>query len=195
MTTRERYVQEALKYVGAKQGDAMHKSIIDLYNTQETMPRGYKMTYTANWCAAFVTAVGVDTGLTPGVILPECSCSKFIELYSAIGRWVEADDYTPRIGDLLIYDWQDGTNYAATDNQSGPDHVGIVVSVDGSKLQVLEGNQGTEKKVGLREMTINGRYVRGYCLPDYESMDGDAIDAALEKIIEGLQVLREARKN
>ena len=28
---------------------------------------------------------------------------------------------------------------------------------------------GTPRQVGTRSMTVNGRYIRGYCLPDYKA--------------------------
>lgn len=48
-----------------------------------------------------------------------------------------------------MYDWQDGTNYATTDNTGAPDHIGIVTKVGGGTFVVTEGNMNGGK-VGKR---------------------------------------------
>lgn len=143
-----------------------HRAIIDVYNKITPLPVGYRVKYTDEWCAAFASAVGWKAGLSD-IILPECSCSRMIKLYKAKGRWMEKDSYTPQVGDLVMYDWADGNNFAVTDNTGAPDHVGIVTSVTGDTVQVIEGNK--DDSVGYRYLKINGRYIRGYCLPDYAS--------------------------
>lgn len=82
---------------------------------------------------------------------------------------MEDDAYTPQIGDIVIYRWDDGANYATTDNTAAPNHVGIVAEVNGRVLTIIEGNKG--QKVATRSLFVNGRYIRGYCLPDYKSKD------------------------
>lgn len=143
-----------------------HRAIIDVYNKITPLPVGYRVKYTDEWCAAFASAVGWKAGLSD-IILPECSCSRMIKLYKAKGRWMEKDSHTPQPGDLVMYDWADGLNFAATDNTGAPDHVGIVTSVTGDTVQVIEGNK--DETVGYRYLKLNGRYIRGYCLPDYAS--------------------------
>ena len=160
---RQKVVKTAVKYLGCKEADGSHKKIIDKYNAHKPLARGYAVKYTDEWCATFVSAVGIELGLTD--IMPtECSCSKMIELYKAKGRWKEADSYRPKPGDILMYDWNDsGTG----DNVGAPDHVGIVSAINGLELTVIEGNKG--EAVAYRDMTVNGKYIRGYCVPDYAS--------------------------
>lgn len=166
---RALYVETAKSYLGCKESDGTHKQIIDLYNSQKKLPAGYKVTYTDAWCATFVSAVAVKLGLTD-IILPECSCNRMIALYQKAGRWTENDAYIPNAGDLIMYDWQDS---GAGDNVGTADHVGIVCSVDGNQITVIEGNKSNA--VGYRTIQINGRYIRGYCLPDFASKaDGAA---------------------
>lgn len=154
-------VETAKEYLGCKESDGSHKKIIDLYNSQKLLPVGYKVTYDDAWCAAFVSAVAVKLGLTD-IILPECSCSRMIALYQKAGRWTENDAYVPNPGDLLMYDWQDN---GIGDNTGAPDHVGIVCGVDGNVVSVIEGNKNDS--VAIRTVKVNGRYIRGYCLPNY----------------------------
>ena len=57
--------------------------------------------------------------------------------------------------------------YATTDCTENPNHVGFVGARTGTVLTIYEGNKGAA--VATRPMQINGRYIRGYCLPDYAS--------------------------
>lgn len=166
---RQKVVNTAKAWLGAKESDGSFKPIIDLYNTINPLPMGYKVKYTDEWCATYVSAVGFKAGLK-GIILPECSCSRMIALYKAKGRWQEKDNYRPSIGDIVMYDWQDGTNYATTDNTGNPDHVGIVAGINGDTITIIEGNKGQAPMVAYRNLKVNGRYIRGWCLPDYASL-------------------------
>lgn len=162
MTDRERIVSTAQKYIGCKEADGSHKKIIDIYNSREPRPRGYKMSYTDAWCATFVSAMAIECGLTD-IIPPECSCGYMIEGFKKLGRWQENDNYKPLPGDVIFYDWQDG---GGGDNVGAPDHVGIVEKVSGATVTVIEGNKGNA--VARRSIAVNGRYIRGYGLPDYD---------------------------
>lgn len=153
-------------WLGWSEANGKHKKIIDLYNTQNPLPRGYKVKYTDEWCATTVTAAGMQAGLED-IIFGECSCSKMIEKYQAAGRWMENDAYKPQAGDIIMYYWKDGSNYATTDCTGSPNHVGIVEKVVGTTITVIEGNKG--EAVARRTLAVNGRYIRGYCLPDYAS--------------------------
>lgn len=160
---RNLVVNTAKKYVGCKESDGSHKKIIDVYNAHKPLARGYSVKYTDAWCATFVSAVSVLCGLTD--IMPtECSCAKMIELYKKLGRWHEADDYTPKLGDVIMYDWGDS---GVGDNTGTPDHVGIVASISGNTMKIVEGNMSDS--VNYRTLSVNGKYIRGYCLPNFAS--------------------------
>lgn len=164
---REKVVAAAEAWLGAKTGSAQHKEIIRIYNAQRPLPRGTQMQESWAWCAVFVSAVSLKLGLRD--IMPtEMSCHQMMLLYKKLGRWVENDAYVPSPGDVILYDWQDGTNYASTDNTGTPDHVGIVTSCDGNTIRVIEGN--VSNKVVTRALEVNGRYIRGFGIPDYASM-------------------------
>ena len=164
---RQKVVDTALSYLGCKESDGTHKKIIDLYNTYTPLPRGYRLSYSDFWCAATISAWAIQCGLTD--IMPvECSCSSLITLYKNIKRWQEDEtNFVPQIGDLVIYDWDDKKDYATTDNKGAPEHIGLVVEVTGKKFKVIEGNYN--KEVKYRTMEVNGRYIRGFCLPDFAS--------------------------
>lgn len=156
------FVETALSYLGCNEADGSHIEIIDIYNGIRPLPRGYLMTHVDPWCAAYVSAMGKDAGLGD-IILPECSCDAMINLYKAKGRWHEGDDYSPKPGDIVMYDWEDSGN---GDNKGSADHVGIVYASNNGRLTILEGN--ISDSVDFRELNVNGKYIRGYCLPDFE---------------------------
>lgn len=161
---RQKVADTALVLVGIKEGTAEHKKIIDTYNAKlPKLPRGYKMDYDDAWCAGTMSYIGIVLDIIH-IILPECSCSAMIGLYKKAGRWEERDDYVPDIGDLVMYAWkgQKGENTLA------PDHVGMVVSVEGKTIRVVEGNY--DNQVKIREICVEYVKVRGYCLPDYGSL-------------------------
>ena len=156
-------VAQAQAWLGKNEADGSHREIIDLYNTQRPLPRGYAVKYTDAWCAAFVSAVAVKLGYTD-IIPTECSCIKMIQLLKSIGAWVESDSYVPNGGDLLFYDWYDN---GVGDNTTAPDHVGIVEKVEGDTITVIEGNYSDSVK--RRTIKVNGRYIRGYGVPKYDA--------------------------
>lgn len=146
---------------GLRESDGSHMRVIEVYNAIRPLPRGYKMTATDPWCAAFVSAVGAACGLTD-IILPECACDPMITTYKAAGRWMEADDYEAQPGDMIFYDWQDS---GVGDCVGSSDHVGVIVQYDGYFYTVVEGNKSD--MVALRTIAHNGRYIRGFAVPDY----------------------------
>ena len=161
---RAEIVNQAKSWVGRKESDGTHRVIIDVYNSIYPLPRGYRMTYTDPWCATFVSACAQVWGLT-GIIYPECGCIPMINLYKQHGRWMEDDAYVPQPGDVIFYDWQDS---GVGDNVGASDHVGLVASVDGDVINIIEGNCGNMVQYTARK--INSRYIRGYGLPDYAGM-------------------------
>lgn len=158
---RQKYVDVALSYLGCKESNGTHKPIIDIYNSVLPHPRGYKMKYTDAWCATYVTAMGIQAGMSD-IILRECGCEAMIKLYRNAGRWIENDAYVPTTGDIIFYDWQDN---GIGDNVGGSDHVGIVVSVNDDIITVVEGN--CSDSVKKRTILVNGKCIRGFAIPDY----------------------------
>ncbi len=173
---RSKVVSIAKGWLGRKESDGSHKAIIDLYNSHKPLARGYAVKYTDAWCATFVSAVFIKAGLTD-IAPTECSCSRMIELYKKMGRWQEIDAYVPQPGDLIMYDWQDS---GSGDNTGAPDHVGMVVSVSGKSMTIIEGNKNDA--VSYRNMTINGKYIRGYCCPDYASKAKMTVFDAIDRL-------------
>jgi hypothetical protein len=155
-------IEQAKKWIGKKEADGTHKAIIDVYNANKPLARNYKVKYTDEWCATFVSAVAIKCGYTD-IIPTECSCQKMIALFKEIGCFKENENRTPVAGDIIFYDWQDD---GRGDNKGWADHVGIVEKVANGKITVIEGNYNCEVK--RRTIAVNGKYIRGFGVPKYD---------------------------
>ena len=162
MSKREDFVNKALSWLGTKEGSKGHKQIVADYN--KACDKGRKMDVTTPWCAGFVGAVAEETGnvLADGIGVPvDCSCGKMIDKAKAAGIWVEADDYNPRVGDVIMYDWHDS---GKGDDTTGHDHTGIVTKA-GNPFTVTEGNKNDA--VGNRSVKVNAKNTRGFIAPKF----------------------------
>ena len=164
---RQKVVGIMQGWVGLKRSDKSHAPIIDTYNGNTPLPRGYKVTYTDAYCATTTSAAAIKAGYTD-IIPVECSCYYLIEAAKRMGIWQENDAYIPKFGDEVLYDWDDGANYATTDCTGTPEHVGMVEAVSGNTIKVIEGNM-SGGVVGRRDLQVNGRYIRGFICPNYAS--------------------------
>lgn len=162
MSERQKFVNTAASFIGCKESNGTHKKIIDIYNAHKPLARGYKVKYTDAWCATFVSAMAIKCGLT-SIIPTECGCGPMIDLFKKQGAWHEKDDYIPKPGDIIFYDWQDS---GKGDNTGWSDHVGIVEKVSGQTIHVIEGNKSDA--VGRRTLKVNDRYIRGYGVPKFK---------------------------
>lgn len=169
---------QARAWIGKNEADGTHKSIIDVYNAHKPLARGYAVKYTDAWCATFVSAVAIKCGATD-IIPTECGCGQMIALFKNLGEWSESDRRTPKPGDVIFYDWDDT---GAGDNTGWPDHVGIVESVSGGNITVIEGNKNNA--VARRTIAVNGRYIRGYGVPKYEAEAAGNTTATTKSIAE-----------
>ena len=196
---RTKFVNAAISYYGCNEADGSYKKIIDLYNSITPLPVGYKLKYTDEWCAGFVSAVAKACNLT-SIVFPECGCERMISLYKKANRWQENDGYSPLPGDIIFYDWADS---GSGDNQGFSDHVGIVVSNSYGDITVIEGNMSN--KVAYRTIKVNARYIRGYGLPNFPEgttattptkapTSGSAASQAAKTVSVSLQVLSKGSK-
>ena len=161
--TAKKFVEQAKAWLGYNENDGSHEKIIDVYNKHKPLARGYKVKYTDEWCATFVSAVSVKLGYTD-IIPTECSCPRMIDLFKKLGCWQENENRTPASGEIIFYDWGDT---GARNNKGEADHVGIVESVSGGIITVIEGNYS--RSVKRRRIAVNGQYIRGYAIPAYDT--------------------------
>lgn len=199
MGSRQAMVAKMKSWIGKNEVDGSFREIIDIYNSHTPRARGYKLQYSDEWCAGTVSAAAIATGNT-NVVPLEVSCHYMIEGAKAKGIWVENDSYVPQGGDIILYDWQDS---GIGDNTGNPDHVGVVEYTSGGIIHVIEGNNG--EKVARRELSVNGRYIRGFIVPKYSnntapsggsnSTVSGTIDELARRVIAGEFGSGDARKN
>ena len=164
----DQVIKQAQAWIGKKESNGTHKPIIDIYNAHKPLARGYKVKYTDEWCATFVSAVAIKLGYT-SIIPTECSCQQMIELFKDKGKWIENENRTPKPGDIIFYDWGDS---GKGDNKGNSDHVGIVEKVSDGKITVIEGNYSSVVK--RRILAVNGKFIRGYGIPAYDEENATA---------------------
>ena len=145
----------AKAHLGTIQGDSRHKAIIDQYNAVKPLPVGYEMTYSDDWCAAFVTVMA-DLAGAASYIGRECGVQRYIQLFKRKGIWQGL--VKPKPGDLIVFDW-------AKDGWS--DHIGIVERFSGVTVTTIEGN--SSRCVARRQYTYNDWRISGYARPKYPS--------------------------
>lgn len=157
MSNVDKILNVARAWIGCKESNGSHKQIIDVYNAYTPLPRGYKVKYTDNWCATYVSACAIKAGLA-NIIPIECSCGNMITLAKNMGIWEENGNITPTPGDIIIYDWDEVDGW--------PEHTGLVETVSGNKETVVEGNKSNA--VGRRTLKLGDPCIRGYIRPRYD---------------------------
>lgn len=165
MRSRSEVVKLATSWIGKKESDGSHKSIIDIYNScpREILPRGLYMQYNWAWCACTWSALAIALGYTDTMPI-EISCGDLIKKAKDMGCWIENDGYIPSPGDAILYDWDDN---GVGDNTGWPEHVGTIdyCNPESGYMTVIEGNYGNAVK--KRTISINGKYIRGFIAPKY----------------------------
>ena len=143
-------VDVAMACVGTKEGTPEHKTIIDIYNGYMDKVRPFKMRMTDPWCAAFVSACFIAAGLGKAIPI-ECSC--FYMKSTAEKRKMLRDPkrYVPKPGDIVLYKMP---------GKEVVSHTGIVKSVDGSNMEVIEGNY--KDAVGIRKCKLSYKNIDSY---------------------------------
>ena len=150
----------AARWLGTKEESREHKEILKIYNSIRPLPRGYSMRESDPWCAAFVSAAAVQSGVGERYPL-ECSCGRIIEKAKEMDIWVERDDHIPSVGDWVLYNWD---AKPTGDDTGAPDHVGVVIGMEDGDILVVEGNY--DNAVKLRRVSIDWSKLRGFVHPE-----------------------------
>lgn len=154
-------------WLGYSEVNGKFKKIIDLYNSEKPLPRGYAVKYTDEWCDTCISAAGIKAGCSD-LIGRECSCEKHVEIFKSKGIWIEDGTIVPKPGDIILYNWDSSTQ----PNNGSSDHIGIVEKVSGKNITVLEGNKG--RAVARRTIPVGWGYIRGYARPKYNKSSGSS---------------------
>lgn len=162
---RQNVVNRINSWIGATKGSAKHKELLKIYNEYKPLAVGYIVKETDAYCATTVSAAWIAEGCAP-YTGTECGVDRFVRLAQDKGIWVENDAYVPTLGDAIVYDWDDN---GVGDCTGWGDHIGIVTKTGTTTFTVTEGNM-SGGKVGTRTMAVNGRYIRGYIVPNYAAI-------------------------
>ena len=169
-------------WLGYSEYNGKHKAIIDIYNSHAPLARGYRVKYTDSWCDATVSAAAIKSN-NVDIIGTECGCEEHIKIFKKKGIWIEDGNITPKRGYIILYNWDDNTQ----PNNGYSDHIGVVVSVSGSQIKVIEGNKGNA--VSYRYINVGNGTIRGYAAPKYASSGSNPSTPSGGKSIE--QVAKE----
>lgn len=165
--TAEKYLNVLRSWLGYSEVNGKFKEIIDIYNKEGNLPRGYRVSYQDAWCDVTVSAAAIRAGMTD-LIGRECGCEEHIKLFKEKGIWIEDGNITPKPGYLIVYNWDVPTQ----PNDGYADHIGVVEKVCQDTLICIEGNY--KDSVTRREIPIGWGYIRGYAAPRYDAEEDTA---------------------
>lgn len=161
--TAQRTIEIMDSWVGMSRSAGTHKPIIDTYNAQNPLPRGYKVKYTDAYCATTVSAAFLRQNDVEAIGGAECSCEVMINQAKAKGLWEEDGTIVPKPGDIIMYNWDKSTQQ----NDGMADHVGVVKSIHADTVTVIEGNMNGGV-VGYRKCPVGWGFIRGFIKPAYK---------------------------
>lgn len=158
-------VSIAKQKIGIREGTGAHIALVNEYNSIRPLPQGYRLKTSDSWCAAFVSVCAKEAGLADFPF--ECSVRRMYNKAKAAKRTSK----TPKVGSLVVYDW--GTNGTL-------DHIGIIESIDGDILTVIEGNFANA--VGRRKISKKSAVIYAYIATNAEDIPEDLTRVALAVI-------------
>lgn len=167
MSTAQQFVNKALSYEGRSDS----RYFIEQYNNFT----GRGIPYGSDWCAMFVTVVARQCGVSTKEIPNYEGCITGERLFRALNRWKDRRGYTPRTGDVVIFDWD-------KENNNGNDHTGIVVSCSNGMIYTIEGNAGNNGVCMRRSYSMSNSTIVGYGTPIFTKEEEDMTKAETEKI-------------
>lgn len=126
--------------------------LVDYYNSNcikyVKKSRKYKMKYSDNWCAMFMSLCAHKVGILDFPF--EVSVEQMLKISKEKGKFY-TDISQIEKGDLVIYNW---------DGNGVSDHVGAVYIITLDCISVLEGNY--KSTVGLRTVDKNSKFITGF---------------------------------
>ena len=153
-------------WIGYSEANGLHRRIVDIYNNycakRGYYPRGYRVPYDVAWCDVTVSAAFIEANAVSLIGDIECGVEEHVKIFQRQGIWIEDGSILPQVGDIVCYNWDDGTQ----PNDGYSDHIGIVEEVNGGSFTVIEGNMGAGI-VGRRIINQGWGYIRGFARPKW----------------------------
>lgn len=151
-------------WIGKSRSAGTHRDIIDLYNSHKPLAQGYAVSYYDDYCDTTVSAAFIKLDAVDLIGGTECGVERHVGLFKKAGIWQEDGTVIPKPGWIIVYNWDDGTQ----PNDGFADHIGIVETVSGDLITLIEGNMAGGV-VGRRTIKIGWGFIRGYAIPKYSS--------------------------
>lgn len=169
--TAQQAIDVFRSWLGMSRKKGTHKPIVDIYNSYLPQPRGYRLTYTDDYCDGAVSAVFIKLNAVDLIGGIECGVEEHVSKFRKKGIWKEDGRIVPQPGDIIVYSWRKSTQ----PNNAYSDHIGMIEIVDKKNrtMTVIEGNtQGGI--VGRRIVPFGWEYIRGFALPHYSKKEADS---------------------
>lgn len=149
---RNEIIEEAKKYIGYAEG----KNNDTIFGTWYGLPN-------QPWCAMFISYCANEVGISQDVIKKFASCTTGFNWFKEKGL-ATREHITPKPGDIIFFIWKQ--------NESTPDHVGLVEYVENNIVHTIEGNRSD--KVQRFEYELNNCTIYGYAKPQYVELNTEA---------------------
>lgn len=182
--TAEKLLQIARGYLGSTDGDFFIRKYNG--NTGAGIPLG------SAWCAIFVSCVARMAGVPVREIPDFHGCITGTRKFKNFSRWKDPASYTPKPGDVIIFDWNPAGN-------DGQDHTGFVEAVKNGRVYTIEGNAGSgicmKRDYPLDSAAIDGYGVPQYAVQETEDTQGEPemTKEDVQKIIAEYEAQKEQR--
>lgn len=176
--TAQQAIDVFRSWLGMSRKKGTHKPIVDIYNSYLPHPRGYRLTYTDDYCDGAVSAVFIKLNAVDLIGGIECGVEEHVSKFRKKGIWKEDGRIVPQPGDIIVYSWRKSTQ----PNNAYSDHIGLVESVDKKKrtMTVIEGNT-QDGIVGRRTVPFGWGYIRGFALPHYGKKETNPIQVETDE--------------
>lgn len=119
-------------------------------------------TYDYAWCAAFVAVMSKESGVNEKVQYLATGVWSYKSHFQSEKNGVRYEisqahggSYVPKMGDYIFFDWDKLPN--ASD---GPDHIGLVKGISGSRVLIIDGN--CSNSICDRSMELTDANIIGY---------------------------------
>lgn len=129
--------------------------------------------YGIAWCAVFDSYCASKVEDVLNVIVPMtdgAGCFARTGVAKGWGVWLEAGAI-PQVGDIVSFCWN-GLGFVPGQDKYYSNHVGVVVSVEGTYFYTVEGNvDGTNdtSSVKKKKYAINNCYINGFYRPNWKT--------------------------
>lgn len=109
------------------------------------------------WCACYVSWALAQSRVVSHIGVTACplyaNVNDFKGYFAEKSLWETADAYTPIPGDLIFFN---------TDADEEPDHLGVVLAIQGGKVYTIEGNSYNRVRVRDYEVLDSDNGIIGY---------------------------------